>query len=59
MHTPTDLAVEAAKADYPKGIWEQLSPGERTAAVYREIRRMDAESAQKALASEGKPSAEA
>ena len=38
-------AIEAAKRLFPEGIWVRLSPGEQTAAIYREMRRIDAERA--------------
>ncbi|MBV8071975.1 MAG: hypothetical protein JO270_18850 [Acidobacteriaceae bacterium] len=37
------LAIEAAKKKLPEGAWEHLSPDERTTAIYREMRRIDAE----------------
>jgi hypothetical protein len=36
-------AVEAAKAKFPANDWALLTSGEQTAAVYREMRRLDAE----------------
>jgi hypothetical protein len=34
-------AVEAAQQHYSDADWSSLRPQERTAAVYREIRRLD------------------
>jgi len=34
---------EAAERSFREGEWGRLSPAERTAAIYREMRRIDAE----------------
>ena len=36
-------AIEAAERSFRDGEWGRLSPAERTAAIYREMRRIDAE----------------
>jgi hypothetical protein len=36
-------AIEAAQALHPDGEWERLTPGQRTAEIYREMRRIDEE----------------
>ncbi len=46
MDDTVDTAVAAARAKHPDGEWERLSPSERTEAIYREMRRIDAERAQ-------------
>ncbi len=43
-----ERAVEAARARHPDGEWERLLPTERTEAIYREMRRIDAERAETA-----------
>jgi hypothetical protein len=36
-------AIEAAQRKYSPDVWLVMRPEERTAAIYEEIRRMDAE----------------
>ncbi len=43
MDETVEQAVAAARARHPDGEWERLSPQERTEAIYREMRRLDAE----------------
>ena len=43
MDETVEQAVAAARARHPDGEWERLSPSERTEAIYREMRRIDAE----------------
>jgi hypothetical protein len=43
MDDVVQRAVEAAQRRYPDSDWLSLRPEERTAAVYRELRRLDAE----------------
>jgi hypothetical protein len=38
-------AAERAASSYPTEVWSTPSPSERTAAIYRELRKLDAESA--------------
>ncbi|MBV8094214.1 MAG: hypothetical protein JOY71_16380 [Acetobacteraceae bacterium] len=40
-------AIKAAQEAFPEGVWEHLSGDERAAAIYREMRRIDAERAGK------------
>jgi hypothetical protein len=37
--------VEAAMATFPSDDWIKLTPAQQNAAVYREMRRLDAEEA--------------
>ncbi len=46
MDAILERAVEAARARHPEGEWERLLPTERTEAIYREMRRIDAEVAE-------------
>jgi hypothetical protein len=39
------IAAERAASSYPTDVWSILSPSERAAAIYRELRKLDAESA--------------
>jgi hypothetical protein len=45
-------AAERAASSYPTEVWSTLSPSERTAAIYRELRKLDAESARESEQSE-------
>jgi hypothetical protein len=38
-------AAARAASSYPMEVWSTLSPSERAAAIYRELRKLDAESA--------------
>jgi hypothetical protein len=45
---PSDLFQMAAKraaASYPPDVWRAFSPSEQAAAIYRELRKLDAEAA--------------
>jgi hypothetical protein len=37
------IAAERAASSYPTEVWFTLSPSERAAAIYRELRKLDAE----------------
>ena len=39
------IAAERAASSYPTEVWSILSPSERAAAIYRELRKLDASSA--------------
>ncbi len=39
------IAAERAASSYPTEVWFTLSPSERAAAIYRELRKLDAEAA--------------
>jgi hypothetical protein len=39
------VAAERAAASYPTEVWFTLSASERAAAIYRELRKLDADSA--------------
>ena len=39
------IAAERAASSYPTEDWYTLSPSARAAAIYRELRQLDAESA--------------
>jgi hypothetical protein len=45
MNDIVQRAVDAAQRHYSASDWSSLRPQERTAAVYREMRRLDAEGA--------------
>jgi hypothetical protein len=45
MNDIVQRAVDAAQQHYSASDWSSLRPQERTAAVYREMRRLDAEAA--------------
>jgi hypothetical protein len=36
--------AERAASSYPAEVWSTLSPSERAAVIYRELRKLDAES---------------
>jgi hypothetical protein len=38
------IAAARAASSYPADVWLMLSPSEQTAAIYRELRKLDAES---------------
>jgi hypothetical protein len=38
------IAAERAASSYPAEVWSTLSPSERAAVIYRELRKLDAES---------------
>ena len=38
------IAAERAASSYPTEVWLTLSPSERASAIYRELRKLDAES---------------
>jgi hypothetical protein len=38
------VAAERAASSYPTEVWFRLSASERAAAIYRELRKLDAES---------------
>ena len=37
------IAAEQAASSYPTEVWLTLSPSEKAAAIYRELRKLDAE----------------
>ena len=39
-----DLALQRAEASYPRETWQMMSASERSAAIYRELRALDAQS---------------
>ena len=39
-----DLALQRAEASYPREVWQAMTASERSAAIYRELRAMEAES---------------
>jgi hypothetical protein len=39
------IAAARAASSYPTDLWFTLSPSERAAAIYRELRKLDAEPA--------------
>jgi hypothetical protein len=39
-----DIAIQRAEASYAPEIWQSMRPSDRSAAVYRELRALDAES---------------
>ena len=41
--TSFEFAAERARARYPAEIWSQLGPGERSQAIYQELRALDEE----------------
>ena len=45
LKTSFELAAERARARYSAEMWGQLGPGERSYAIYDELRRIDAEQA--------------
>jgi hypothetical protein len=51
------IAAERAASSYPTEVWFTLSPSERAAAIYRELRKLDAEPASESEQAEA-PSAE-
>jgi hypothetical protein len=57
---PTDrfqIAAERAASSYPTEVWSTLSASERAAAIYRELRELDAESASESEQPEELPAA--
>lgn len=46
------IAAERAASSYPTDVWSILSPSERAAAIYRELRKLDAESASESVQAE-------
>jgi hypothetical protein len=52
------IAAQRAAASYPTEVRSTLSPSERAAAIYRELRKLDAESVREPEQSEA-PSTEA
>jgi len=36
------MAAELAEAAFPDGAWFMMSPAQRAAAIYRELRKLDA-----------------
>jgi len=40
-----DLALQRAEASYSRETWQTLTATERSAAIYRELRALDAQSA--------------
>jgi hypothetical protein len=40
-----ELAAERARARFPSGVWALLEPGQRSDAIYAELRLIDAEAA--------------
>jgi hypothetical protein len=43
-----DLALQRAEASYSRDIWNAMTPRERCAAIYHELRALDAQSAKSA-----------
>ena len=39
-----DLALQRAEAAYSREIWQMMTTSERSAAIYRELQALDAES---------------
>ena len=39
-----DLALQRAEASYPREIWQAMTASERSAAIYRELQAMEAQS---------------
>jgi hypothetical protein len=39
-----DRALQRAEASHPRETWESLTASERSAAIYRELRALDAQS---------------
>jgi hypothetical protein len=39
-----DLTLQRAEASYPRETWQMMTAGERSAAIYRELRALDAQS---------------
>jgi hypothetical protein len=48
-------AIEAARASVGKDRWEELRPRDWAQMIYREMRRIDAETAQKSAATQKPP----
>jgi hypothetical protein len=46
------IAADRAAASYPVGVWLNLSSVERAAAIYLELRKLDAESVKRAKTSD-------
>jgi hypothetical protein len=38
------VAAARATASFPANVWSSLSPAEQSAAIYRELRKLDVES---------------
>jgi hypothetical protein len=51
------IAAERAVSSYPAEEWFNLSPSEQAAAIYRELRKLDAEAISESEAAEA-PAAE-
>jgi hypothetical protein len=49
------LAAKRARHSYPLDVWISLRPREQTAAIYRELRRIDAEQAAAKLTPRRRP----
>jgi hypothetical protein len=52
------VAAERAASSYPREVWSNLSASERAVAIYRELRKFDAESAANQSKQAEGPSAE-
>jgi hypothetical protein len=39
-----DLALQRAEASYSREAWQRMTASERSAAIYRELRELDAQS---------------
>jgi len=39
-----DLALQRAEASYPRETWQMMTASERSAAIYREMKALDAQS---------------
>jgi hypothetical protein len=51
------IAAERAASSYPTEVWLTLGPSERAAAIYRELRKLDAESVSEPSAVMNSPAA--
>jgi hypothetical protein len=49
------IAAERAASSYPTEVWSSLGPSERAAAIYRELRKLDEESASESEQPEDPP----
>jgi hypothetical protein len=49
------IAAKRAVSSYPAEVWSTLSTSERAAAIYRELRKLDAESASESEQPEDPP----
>jgi len=52
------IAAERAASPYSADVWLTLSPSERAAAIYRELRKLDADSVKGCIPMESHSTAE-